>query len=244
MIIVSRRSGRRAAVAAMAFGVFLLSGSLAAQPADHGIKAWQAEQVIKDYVGYFKSKAVIGNPDNKVRVKISDVRRVYNKDVGWMVVAIFEGAIVPDTHNDKQTQTYYHGVLRISADKKGVMQPMLINEGQGFWKGTTTSSVLYKRLSLEAGGWTDWGGNPADIVQRPQTPTTTGSVSPPQTQTRTSTGTSSSGAASQDKQRVINAYLAAKKQYDGAKKNRSMTPKIERNYNNSYQEYQKATGAK
>lgn len=241
MITTFRRSGRRAAVAAMALGIFLLSGSLVAQPADHGVKAWQAEQVIKDFVVYFKSKAVIGNPDNKVRVKISDVQRVYSKDVGWMVIAVFEGAIVPDTHNDKQTQTYYRGILRISADKKGVMQPMLINEGQGFWKETDTSSALYKRLSLVPGGWADWGGNPADMVQQPPT---TGSVSHPQAQTGSSTGTSGSSTAGQDKQKAINDYLVAKKQYDDAVKNRRMTREIETRYNETYQKYQRMTGAK
>jgi hypothetical protein len=247
MIIMSRRSGRRAAVAAMAFGISLLSGAALAQPADHGIKAWQAEQVIKDFVTYFKSKAVITTSNNKVRVKISEVRRVYSKQFGWMVFADFQGAVVPDVYNDKQTQTYYHGMLRISADKNGVMQPMVINEGKGFWKETDTSSALHKRLSLVTGGWADWGGNPADVVRQPSTPTT-GSVSSPQTPAGSPQGTgtksSSTSGATQDQQKIMQEYFAAKKRYDDAVKNNTMTVEIQRKYNESYQKYQVMSGAK
>ncbi len=132
-----------------------------AQPQSHGVQPWQAERAIKDFVKIFVSQQVITNDYSKVRVRISQVQRIYNKDVGWIVVAIFEGAVVPDVYSQTQTQTVYHRILKIAADKKGVVHEAVVNEGQGLMKSTARTSTLHDELPATLGTWTDWGGSPA-----------------------------------------------------------------------------------
>jgi len=176
----------RPLASAIALGVALLvGGALLAQPY-RGVAPWQAEQVFKDFARDFAAQQVVTSSDSRVRIKISDVRRVYNKDVGWIVVAIFEGGVVPDTASPGQTQTYYHGILKLAADKNGQIQPLVVNEGQGLWKMTALSSQLQIDLPEKVGGWADWGGNPADIQ-----PAAVENATP---DTATGTGPTSSGS--------------------------------------------------
>lgn len=237
MTLVSRRGGRRTAFAVSALGFFLVTGSPSvAQPADHGVKAWQAERMIKDFVGVFKTQRGIIEPNNKVRVKISQIKRVYNKDVGWIVIAIFEGAVVPDVYDSKQMQPYYHGILKITADRRGVVQPLVVNEGQGLWKMTQRSAILHDELPQNLGGWVNWGGSPADIP--PQAKPTDQGPTPPHPPPGMDRKSTPAATLTQEQQKIANAYNAAKKEYDDARKAGTVTTAIWDRYNKAYAEYQ------
>ncbi len=168
---------RSQALATIAFGLALLAGAtLPAQDgggAPYGVAPWQAQQAVKDFVQGWVNQQVLTNDYSTVRVKISNLTRVYNPDTGWIVVAQFEGAVVPDTYTEDQEQPYFFGVLRISADADGVVQEAVVNEGQGLMQGTITSAFLHGELPKveDAGDWTDWGGEP-DLAPDPGPPLT------------------------------------------------------------------------
>ncbi len=163
MIAILRMSPYRRLAALVVLGLALATGGSLLAQTYRGVAPWQAERTFKDFARDFAAHQVVSDSGSKVRMKISEVQRVYNKDVGWIVVAIFEGGVVPDSPISGQTQTYYHGILKLAADKNGEIQPLVVNEGQGLWEMTASSLVLRDELQEKVGGWADWGGNPADI---------------------------------------------------------------------------------
>lgn len=150
--------------------VMLASNSLFAQsgPYDHGVAPWQAERALKDYINRFinaqKEFAQKKLPNNQfsVRIKIEGLTRVYNKETGWIWVAQFSGAILPSVYDEDKEQGYAHGILKIYTDKNKDVQ-VVTNEGEGLWKMSQKTSILYQDLPDAPGGWKEWGGNPADM---------------------------------------------------------------------------------
>lgn len=198
----------------------LASGAVSAQPAGHGVQLWQAERAIREFVDVFVSNQVLANDYSKVRVKISEVRAVYNKEVGWIYVAIFEGGVVPNVYFPNQTQTYSHGILKVAADKSGVVHEAVVNEGKGLMQSTQKSSILYQQLHERPGDWASWGGSrkPPGTSQA-ATPKATVPQVAANPVVPTPSNTRSSGAKPTAAQAaIINEYHAAKNERDRARK--------------------------
>lgn len=161
-MISSGNHWRHFAVALALQGLLLSAGSaVRAQPADHGVSPRQAEQAIRDEINVFIATHP-SDQNSKVRVKISDLVRVYSKDVGWITVAVFDGAVVSDSSMPGQTQKFYHGLLKIISDRNKDVR-MVVNEGAGLDEMEATVATLRKELPETVGGWKEWGGNPADM---------------------------------------------------------------------------------
>ncbi|MCM2472924.1 hypothetical protein HGO38_05470 [Rhizobium sp. CG5] len=213
MTLVSFRSWRLIAVAILALWMPLLaSGSdVRAQPVDHGVQPWQAERAINDFVQVFIANQVLTNDYSRVRVKISQVTAVYNKDLGWIYVAIFEGAVVPDKADPDQMQTAYHGILKVSAEND---MEVIVNEGQGLMEMTTSSALLQQELPEMLGDWASWGGPPSNpgSQQANQAPPT----SPPPPQPGP-TGSSSGPSATKSQAEIRANFAAANTAYQTAR---------------------------
>jgi hypothetical protein len=138
---------------------------------DHGVQPWRAERAIKDYMNMFiydqreVAQKELPNDQFYVRVKIERLTRVYNKESGWIWIAQFSGAILPRTYDESKEQDFYHGILKIYADKNNDLQ-VVTNEGEGLWKMSQRTSILYQDLPEAPGGWKEWGGDPTLIPKR------------------------------------------------------------------------------
>lgn len=196
---------------------WLAGGSASAQPADHGVQPWQAERAIRDFVNVFASQQVMTNDYSKIRVKISQVVPVYNKDVGWIYVAIFEGGVVPIPAGSNETQTYYHGILKIAADKSGVVHEAVVNEGQGLMPMTQKSSILQTDLPDHLGDWASWGGPPSNPGTASPTPTPTPQVTANPPPTPPSSG-SSGPAPTKTQASIMGEFQTSKTAWENARK--------------------------
>lgn len=155
-------------------GVVMLAGnSLFAQtcPDDHGVAPWQAKRAIEDYSNRFIiaqkefARKKLPNNEFSVRVKIEQLTSVYNKDTGCIWIAQFSGAILPTVYDKDKVQGYAHGILKIYADKNKDVQ-VVVNEGEGLWKMSQKTSILYQDLPKEPGNWKEWGG-PGKLPEPP-----------------------------------------------------------------------------
>lgn len=213
MTLASFRSWRLIAVAMLALWTPLLaSGSDArAQPAEHGVQPWQAERAINDFIQVFVANQVLTNDYSRVRVKISQVTPVYNKDLGWIYVAIFEGAIVPDNPVPGQMQTAYHGILKVSAEND---MEVIVNEGQGLMEMTTSSALLQQDLPKTLGDWASWGGPPSNPGSQQAIQPQPSSPPPPQPGP---TGSSSGPSPTKSQAEIMATYTAANTAYQRAR---------------------------
>ncbi|ABD07592.1 hypothetical protein RPB_2890 [Rhodopseudomonas palustris HaA2] len=161
-------------VAALAAQLALWPTAAAAQPAGHGISEAQAEISFREAVDDFISKQVVTNDYSRVRVRLYNLVRVYNPKIGWIAIAEFDGAVVPNKWMPGETQKYYHGIIKIAADKSGMPQAPVINEGQGLWESEAKVANLYKELQEDVGQWKDWVGD----RMAPRAPSSTATVVP------------------------------------------------------------------
>lgn len=170
--MISLRLVSRCFVVALAAQLLLWPcGRLSAQPADHGISQQQAEVSLREVAAEFISQQKQGatNDYSTPRVRLYNLVRVYNRDIGWIFVAEFDGALVPIKWMPGEKQKFYHGIIKIAADKNGMPQAPVINEGQGLWESEAKVSDLYNDLREDVGPMSDWLGNP--MAPPPPNPT-------------------------------------------------------------------------
>lgn len=229
MTLLSFRSWRLIAVAMLALCIPLLAGGsdARAQPAGHGVQPWQAERAIKDFIEVFIANQVVTNDYSQVRVKISQVTAVYNKDLGWIYVAIFEGAVVPDVADRDQMQTVYHGILKVSAEND---MEVIVNEGQGLMEMTTSSALLQQDLPKTLGDWASWGGPPSNPGSQQAIQAQPTSPPPPQPGPGPS-GSSSGPSPTKSQAEIMAAYTAANTAYQRARSQNPPPADIDQIYN-------------
>lgn len=194
MILITFRKQHYRLFTAFVLGVVMLAGnSLFAQDCpnnDHGVASWQAKRAIEDYTNRFIiaqkefARKKLPNNEFSVRVKIEQLTSVYNKDAGCIWIAQFSGAILPTVYDKDKEQGYAHGILKIYADKNKDVQ-VVVNEGEGLWKMSQKTSILYEDLPKEPGKWKELGGPgeppepPGEIANGEGTPTTPTPPTPP-----------------------------------------------------------------
>lgn len=242
----------------LAVAAIVVSGPAATQTAAvyNGVAPWQAERALADYLNRFLRNqkeyglGKFGHANFVVRAKIDDLRRLDTPNGGVMWTAMFSGAILPTAYNDQAEQDYAQAVIRIYLDKDNGVQ-MVVNEGQRVTTQRARTDDLYRMLPETPGHWLDWGGPPPEPPS--QTPIESGVPTlsateppplPPSGVRVPTPGTPSVPTMSPQLQRLHDAYVAAKKRYEEAKRapNTVSDPqKVYEQYKAAYEAWIKAS---